>query len=356
VKTTVILGAGFSKNSGLPVQIEIPALLVKENGKDKFENAVSSVLKGFMEDVFCYGGEIYPQLDDLLTCLDISIGSGHHLGINYSTERLWAVKRFLVYRIFSILEESFRYSDNINRLVRFFVEEKLEDTGFVVLNWDTVLERHIAAVNPDIYIDYCNNGRSINGDKNDTVMKKIKILKVHGSANWLYCDNCRTLLNDMDYSIMQIGKAGFRKEHFGLFDEMKDFMDKTELLKGSICNICQDNVSAHIATQCYRKSFRKNTFPTVWSEAEKMLADSEKWVFIGYSLPQADYEFKHLLKISEMKLLHKKTKDFSIDVVLLNSNSTVMRYKSFFGDRIGRVFNGGMDEYINNLSFFDENS
>ncbi|HOQ36471.1 MAG TPA: hypothetical protein PLR73_02045 [Acetivibrio sp.] len=87
-----------------------------------------------------------------------------------------------------------------------------------------------------------------------------------------------------------------------------------------------------------------------------MLADSEKWVFIGYSLPQADYEFKHLLKISEMKLLHKKTKDFSIDVVLLNSNSTVMRYKSFFGDRIGRVFNGGMDEYINNLSFFDENS
>lgn len=151
---------------------------------------------------------------------------------------------------------------------------------------------------------------------------------------------------------MPIGKAGFRKEHFGLFDEMKDFMDKTELLKGSICNICQDNVSAHIATQCYRKSFRKNTFPTVWSEAEKMLADSEKWVFIGYSLPQADYEFKHLLKISEHKLAHKKSKGLSIDVVLLDSDNAIENYKCFFGDRVKRIFNGGIEEYINYLSFF----
>jgi len=29
MKTTLILGAGFSKNSGLPIQSEIPALLTK---------------------------------------------------------------------------------------------------------------------------------------------------------------------------------------------------------------------------------------------------------------------------------------------------------------------------------------
>ena len=356
MRTIVILGAGFSKNSGLPVQIEIPALLIKESGKDNFESAVSGVLRRFMEELFCYGGEIYPQLDDLLTCIDISISSGHHLGIKYSIDHLWAIKRFLVYRVFSILEGSFRYSSDIDRLVRFFVEERFKDTGFLVLNWDTVLERYIAGINPDIAVDYCNNGRNLNGDRDNTGKKKIKIIKVHGLSNWLYFNNCRTLLNDTDCSIRPIGKAGFRKEDFELFDEMKGVINKNELSKGTACNICQDNVSAHIATQCYRKPFRKNTFPLVWGEAEKMLTDSQKWVFIGYSLPQADYEFKHLLKISEHKLAHKKSKGLSIDVVLLHSNNTIMKYKSFFGDRIERVFNGGIDEYINYLSFFNKKS
>jgi len=352
VRTTVILGAGFSKNSGLPVQKEIPALLIKENAEDNFENAVSGVLRRFMEDVFCYGKEIYPQLDDLLTCLDISISSGHHLGIKYSTEHLWAIKRFLVYRVFSILEGSFRYSCGIDRLVRFFVQERPQDTGFLVLNWDTVLERYFAGINNDIAVDYCNNGRNLTGDEDGTGKKKIKTIKVHGSSNWLYCDNCRTLLNDMDCSVKPIRKAGFRKEDFDLFDEMKGIVNENELSIGTVCNICEDNVSAHIATQCYRRSFRKSTFPLVWSEAEKMLADSEKWVFIGYSLPQADYEFKHLLKISEHKLAHKKSKGLSIDVVLLDSDNAIENYKCFFGDRVKRIFNGGIEEYINYLSFF----
>ena len=37
-------------------------------------------------------------------------------------------------------------------------------------------------------------------------------------------------------------------------------------------------------------------FEKSWSSAERLLRNAEKWVFIGYSLPAADYEFKHLLK------------------------------------------------------------
>ena len=51
--------------------------------------------------------------------------------------------------------------------------------------------------------------------------------------------------------------------------------------------------------------------------------------FVGYSLPQNDYEFKHILKIAELKLSHKKKTKLNIDVVLLNSDSTAVRYKSF---------------------------
>jgi len=51
MKTTLILGAGFSKNSGLPIQSEIPALLTKYKENSNFERSVSLVLESFMRDV-----------------------------------------------------------------------------------------------------------------------------------------------------------------------------------------------------------------------------------------------------------------------------------------------------------------
>jgi len=99
MKTTLILGAGFSKNSGLPIQSEIPALLTKYKENSNFERSVSLVLESFMRDVFGFEKDIYPQLDDLLTCIDISTNSEHHLGINYSPVHLKALKRLIIYRI-----------------------------------------------------------------------------------------------------------------------------------------------------------------------------------------------------------------------------------------------------------------
>ncbi|GAE86879.1 hypothetical protein [Acetivibrio straminisolvens] len=352
MKTTLILGAGFSKNSGVPIQSEIPALLTKARENNDFENRVSLVMEGFLRDVFGFEKDIYPELDDLLTCMDISTNSEHHLGIKYSPIHLRALKRLIIYRIFSILEDSFTYSREVDKLIRFFIEHGLEDTGFLVLNWDTVLEKYISMIDPGIVIDYCNGGKYLTEDgrfkekRNED--RRIKVVKVHGSCNWLYCDNCRVLINDTLSRMPNIRKIGFKKSDFELFDEMKELADRI-FLEDIRCFICGDNVSAHIATQSYRKSFRTNSFPDIWDRAEDMLTNSEKWVFIGYSLPQADYEFKHLLKICELKLRHRKERKLSIDVVLLNSETATNKYRSFFGNKINRIFNGGIGEYMNYL-------
>lgn len=357
MRTSVILGAGFSKNSGLPIQSEIPALLINNKIENHFERSISTIIKRFMEDVFSFRHDVYPGLDDLLNCIDISVNSGHHLGLKYSSRHLWALRRFIVYRILSILEEHFKYSMDVDRLIRLLIKDSIDDTGFVVLNWDTVLERYITNINPGMEIDYSNGGKKLNGDrevnlsqlKNDRSPLSdplgIKLIKVHGSCNWLYCDNCRALINDLKCEIPPLKKAGIKKADFELFDitDIDGFFEDTR------CHTCGDTVSSHIATPYYRKSFRENSFPGIWSEAEDLLTKSEKWVFIGYSLPQADYEFKHLLKICELKLKHKKDKKLSIDVVLLNSKTTTTKYKSFFGDRICSIFNGGIGEYINSL-------
>lgn len=343
MRATVILGAGFSKNSGLPVQAEIPELLIENQNENEFENSISHVIKGFYEDTFCFSkGSVLPNLDDILTCIDISTNSGHHLGIKYSSMHLRAIRRFIVYRLYSVLQKNYVYSEDVVKLVG-SLRENYSRVDFIVLNWDTVLENYIYLIEPEITIDYCNGGKQLRRGTFNEAKEALKIIKIHGSSNWLFCDNCRELFIDSNGDIPLIKKAGFKAMDFELFDEFKGTPVNLEREK---CIICGDYISSHIATFSFRKSFRENSFPQVWNMAEEVLTNSDKWIFIGYSLPQADYEFKHLLKIAELKLNHIRERKLEIDVVLLNSTTTISAYKSFFGERIAKICNGGIAEYL----------
>ncbi len=342
MRAAIILGAGFSKNSGLPVQFEIPELIVKNCYENSFEKSISLIIKRFYEDVFGFAkGPDLPELDDILTCIDISTNSGHHLGIKYSSLHLRAVRRFLIYRLFTILGEKFTYSQDVKNLLLMLLQ-KYSKVDFIVLNWDTVLENYINTINPSTVIDYCNGGKYWAENSYDTG-EILKIIKIHGSSNWLYCDNCRVLINDTYSNVPPIKRAGFKATDFKLFEEFCGINPET--IESENCFVCGNKISSHIATFSFRKSFRENSFPDLWNQAEDALTHADKWIFIGYSLPQADYEFKHLLKISELKLSHLKNGKPEIDVVLLNSKNTVSKYKSFFGNRIGTICNGGIIEY-----------
>ncbi|MCX7923468.1 MAG: hypothetical protein N3B21_15885 [Clostridia bacterium] len=346
MKTTVILGAGFSKNSGVPIQSEIPKLLVSGNEKNELEYASSLIIRRFLKDVYRHSDTaIFPDLDDIFTCIDIATNSGHHLGINYSPRHLRAIRRLLVYRVFSMLENYFTPFREVRELLNHFVKES-QDTSFIALNWDTVLEKYLLDINPDTAINYCNSGRLWNMRKPSAPGKITKIMKIHGSSNWLYCDNCRALFYDLYNDIPFHEKAGFQSTDTELFDELKAISNKEDLMGSCRCSICNNGISSHIATFRYRKSFRANSFPNVWKEAEDELTNSDKWVFIGYSLPEADYEFKHLLKLAELKLQHVKPENLSIHVILLNAQEAILQYKKFFGDRLTYACNGGIKQYL----------
>lgn len=343
MRVVVILGAGFSKNSGLPVQAEIPELLIESQCDDVFENALSQIIKRFYEDIFGFSkGEVLPNLDDLLTCIDISTNAGHHMGIKYSPLHLRAVRRFIVYKLFKLLEERYSYSEAVFTLISKLLD-RYSKVDFIVLNWDTVLEKYINLISTSYFIDYCNGGKYIRNISSDIHLEAVRVLKIHGSSNWLYCDNCRALINDSYGDVPLIKKAGFKAMDFEILGKFEGNIK--EIIDGEECLICGDKMSAHIATFSFRKSFRENSFPQLWDIAEDTLTNSDKWIFIGYSLPQADYEFKHLMKISELKLMHMRERKPEIDVVLLNSKTSISKYESFFGSRIDKICNDGITEY-----------
>jgi NAD-dependent SIR2 family protein deacetylase len=349
MKTTVILGAGFSKNSGVPLQSEIPELLIKYGRDEEFEDAISLLLRRFMKDIFGYNGlRGYPNLDDIFTCIDISTNSGHHLGIGYSSTQLRSIRRFLVYRVFSVLKSSFRDVKDVSKLIETLNMQKYE-TDYVVLNWDTVLETYLLKQKSNLTVNYCNGGQRWGTDNHELETDSIKVIKPHGSLNWLYCDNCRILINDNDESITLKQRAGFLENDLKLLNDITKSNFVRELQNKLPCSDCGNEISSHIATFSYRKTFRANSFSSIWNETEKQLSESDRWVFIGYSLPDADYEFKHLLKIAELKLEHKRKEKLKIDVVLLNSDKTINKYENFFGSRLSYVCNKGINEYAEYL-------
>jgi hypothetical protein len=70
-------------------------------------------------------------------------------------------------------------------------------------------------------------------------------------------------------------------------------------------------------------------FEKSWLSAERLLRGADKWVFIGYSLPAADYEFKHLLK--RVQLSRKVPPQFVVITGGSDCHNTYLNYQRFFG-------------------------
>lgn len=80
-----------------------------------------------------------------------------------------------------------------------------------------------------------------------------------------------------------------------------------------------------------------------WRQAEEYLKRTAEWVFIGYSMPTADFEFKHLLK--RVQLTETVRPKITVITGGSDADATIDRFKKFFGDVIGErtFFKSGID-------------
>lgn len=115
--------------------------------------------------------------------------------------------------------------------------------------------------------------------------------------------------------------------------------------EGWACNQCEGvRLTTRMATFSYIKALEFPMFQRSWLSAEQTLREATRWVFIGYSLPDADYEFKYLLK--RVQASRETEPDF---VVITGDDleTTYKAYQKFFGRGIKRdenVFGKGLTE------------
>jgi len=85
-----------------------------------------------------------------------------------------------------------------------------------------------------------------------------------------------------------------------------------------------------------------------WLTTERLLHEAKTWTFIGYSLPAADYEFKHLLK--HVQLSRRRPPKLVLVTGGIGATGTQLNYHKFFGPQLsiscGSYFDQGLNSRV----------
>jgi hypothetical protein len=105
-------------------------------------------------------------------------------------------------------------------------------------------------------------------------------------------------------------------------------------------------LATRFATFSYRKALDFPMFQKSWFSAERLLRNAKNWIFIGYSFPAADFEFKYLLK--RVQLSRRDLPDFAVVSGGDSSDSAYHHYQHFFGGKIKKgenFFGDGLEKH-----------
>ncbi len=371
-KTVYILGAGFSIEAGAPSQAQIIGKIfefAKENeSEEKDEKERKEIrekikeFKSFLVDTMGIAEEFHNTiaLEDIFTPIDHCIVNNTAFR-GVSVEKL-AAKRVLIFELISlILNDSLKNTNKeyIDKFAKYVVDickqrhidkNNIDPISIISTNWDILLDNSLyneikkeSTKDKPGVVDYCCYVSSY--DKGDETVKpglqilgrggfNTKILKLHGSMNWLQCRRCQRLY------------VTFNK------DTVMSSYHNDEVT----CRHCNANfgkklshkLSANLVMPTFMKDLSNPQYKIIWQNAGIELSEAKKIVFIGYSLPQADFEMRQLLSRmvdveTEIEVVGFKdeNKPYEYDNVIKN-------YQQFFGRKV-TDFEKGASKYIDSL-------
>jgi hypothetical protein len=374
LRTVYILGAGFSYEAGIPLQTNILNQLHATDFTNSIFAETFPIHQGFTRDFIGRVFELVPNpsLEDVFTIIDQSIQNRYNC-YGYSIKELEQIRKAFYTSIVMLFNEKEKNlpeapAGHYRLIAGHLIERRIsyanaaDRFSIISINWDCVLENAIywclerigAHAKGDVNYTCCTFPLDTSGRHTCSVnqevlgLNEIKFMKLHGSVNWLLCPNCNRLY-------VGLGLTYDEYAHY-LLDKpcpaCEAIYKKSQRGRSWRC----PTLEPFIITPTFAKDFTNFHIQMIWHHAYRELCEAEKVVFIGYSLPEADYHLRTLLK----RAIQPGTQ---IDIVLVENDKVPedvsdnirakyaeSRFRAFFGSGENvRFYFDGMRGYFSDI-------
>ena len=331
-KTVIFLGAGASAAEEAPMQ----AALFKSYFNDVLPRVAQyyprqdtsrllEMQKEFQKLFGVFFGiditqdlpvESFPTFEQVLGIIQLAIQRGETFvgfGQQNQSARLRYLEDSLGLLISVVLDAKLRGGGRYHQqLVRKLAENgnEFRNTSFISLNYDIVLDNALSLVrdeNPAQFdIDYTVDFTNFRHERLNRALqpwpipdpsRAIKLVKPHGSLNWLYCSTCTNVT--LTPGIKGVVKGILEPKRFD-------------------CPECGCKTTPIIVLPTFFKSMTNFHLQRVWRAAQEVLQTADRIIFCGYSLPDADIHIRYLLKRGELNRSHLKAPP---KVIIVNHHS-----------------------------------
>src|ERR1700726_1808424 len=288
--TVVFLGAGASKADGAPTQGE---LFKKYFQSPDFRYVATDDVKNTFREFFLSMFNIdvckanlntvkFPTFEEVLGILDLAelrreTFKGFDLeNMTSNSGSLRHLRNNLVLAMAEAVDSGLRGRATAHpELVRNLLShDLLQRTAFISTNYDILIDNALLELvpNPARQISYGIEFRNPLTPPGLTYppRKGIKLLKIHGSLNWLYCPTCNNV---------------------ALAPSKKVASPPIQ-----ICDYCESFLTIIVVPPTFYKDLTNVFIARIWNTAELALRTATHLVFCGYSFPDADLHVKYLIK------------------------------------------------------------
>ncbi|GKW36721.1 MULTISPECIES: hypothetical protein [Pectobacterium] len=358
MKTVFVLGAGFSKEAGAPMQAEImdEIFKIRKEKPSEFDDSEFILFENLLTKHLYYKCEQFKdiQIEDIFTPLDRCLADNiqfRGLSIEQMIKTRDAIFNIIGVAIKEILIRKGKSKEYIDIFAQYLVKrcsERMNNNyrqhdpvSVISTNWDILLDNSIYNYIQQNYsrnavVDYCCYISSL--EKMDDTVKpglemlgiggfNVKLLKIHGSLNWLQCSRCMRLY------------VGFN--------------EKAGILRGRTCRHCDKNhdgelnknkLISNLIMPTFLKDLSNPQYKIIWQNAGIELSEADRLIFIGYSLPSADFEMRQLLS----RMIKRNVE---IEIVTYEENPTEEskikgHWEAFFGKREIKIHLCGASRFI----------
>ncbi len=347
----VVLGAGATKASGGPLTAEIlPRAFTLQEVLERED--FYPILERFLVENFhlprdpgARGPEHFPALPLLISLIDTAIDRKDNWGPDWPADRVEEVRDALQYVMFALLEHDLRRisANPTAELFRQLFFAPGNPATVISLNYDIIADNSLTALGHD-FPDYgCDIATEMYRQR---VSSGTRLLKLHGSLNWLHCPACHRL----DVGLSRSGRSMVKALDMLYSEEEQAGRDlhSRYTCHGSPCLTCGTYVRPVMITPTHMKDYRNPHVSRVWFLADQALRTADRAIIVGYSLPPDDVDVIYLLKRGLAHLRPDQITVVDYDPAAPpdpRSNPVGARYATVFGEGI-RWHPEGLEAYL----------